>query len=169
MDRGLIPRALSAVFEQVASRKDEKFRVVVSYVEIYCEVCYDLLSRPSDQSTGRLDRLVPHEDEDGKVILTGLTLNEVASESDALDLLFLGDTNRVVAETSMNESSTRSHCVFCISIESHRPGSDTVRRSALNLVDLAGSERMGRGIMESKLAVECRYECLPGSSGVFFH
>ncbi len=39
------------------------------------------------------------------------------SEEDALNLLFLGDTNRAIAETPMNMASSRSHCLFTIFIE----------------------------------------------------
>ena len=33
---------------------------------------------------------------------------------DALNLLFVGDTNRVVCETPSNDASTRSHCIFTV-------------------------------------------------------
>jgi len=58
--------------------------------------------------------------------------------------LFLGDTNRTISETPMNQASSRSHCIFTIMIEARGPGSDMVRRSKLNLVDLAGSERVAK-------------------------
>jgi kinesin family protein 6/9 len=69
---------------------------------------------------------------------------------DALDLLFLGDTNRVVAATSLNDNSTRSHCIFQLFIERTLVGSDKVRKSLLNLVDLAGSERLGKSDVDLK-------------------
>ncbi len=56
----------------------------------------------------------------------------------ALNLLFLGDTNRTIAETPMNLASSRSHCIFTIYLESKKEGSDIVRRSKFHLVDLAG-------------------------------
>ena len=64
------------------------------------------------------------------------------SEEDALNLLFLGDTNRAIAETPMNMASSRSHCLFTIFIEGRRSGADTVTRAKLHMVDLAGSERV---------------------------
>ena len=46
-----------------------------------------------------------------------------------------------MAETKLNESSSRSHTVFRINIQSKSKGSNSkVRMSQLNLVDLAGSE-----------------------------
>lgn len=44
-------------------------------------------------------------------------MHKAKNEEDALNLLFIGDTNRVVAETPMNDASTRSHCIFIIQIE----------------------------------------------------
>jgi kinesin family protein 6/9 len=58
--------------------------------------------------------------------------------------LFLGDTNRVVAETPLNQASSRSHCIFTLHIEARRHGDPRVRRSKLHFVDLAGSERAGK-------------------------
>jgi kinesin family protein 6/9 len=52
--------------------------------------------------------------------------------------MFLGDTNRMIAETPMNPASSRSHCVFTIYIEAKKEGSDIIRRSKVHLVDLAG-------------------------------
>jgi kinesin family protein 6/9 len=58
--------------------------------------------------------------------------------------LFLGDTNRTISETPMNQASSRSHCIFTISLEARAAGSDVVRHSKLHLVDLAGSERVAK-------------------------
>jgi hypothetical protein len=61
-----------------------------------------------------------------------------------LPQLFLGDTNRTISETPMNQASSRSHCIFSIMLEARQAGSDIVRRSKLHLVDLAGSERVAK-------------------------
>ncbi len=65
----------------------------------------------------------------------------VSPSQEALDLLFLGDTNRAIAETPMNLASSRSHCIFTVFVESRKQGGDMVRRAKLHMVDLAGSER----------------------------
>jgi hypothetical protein len=54
----------------------------------------------------------------------------------------VGDTNRTISETPMNQASSRSHCIFTLHLEARPVGGDTVRRSKLHLVDLAGSERV---------------------------
>lgn len=70
--------------------------------------------------------------------------------------LFLGDTNRTISETPMNQASSRSHCVFTATVEARRPGAATVRRARLNLVDLAGSERVGKTGSEGNTLKEAK-------------
>ena len=77
-------------------------------------------------------------------MLKGLSQHRTETEEDALNLLFIGDTNRVVCETPMNDASTRSHCIFIIEIEKRTPDSDITTTSKIHLVDLSGSERIGK-------------------------
>lgn len=58
-------------------------------------------------------------------------------------LLDYGNGNRSTAETKMNATSSRSHALFTVHIESLE-GDDKVKKSKLNFVDLAGSERQGK-------------------------
>lgn len=155
-DRGIIPRALQRIFQQCdASRKaGGQATVWISYLEVYNEVGYDLLedsaggghSRagtvPGTKALEELPRVTVREDEYGNVHLGNLSLHRAESEEEALNLLFQGDTNRAICETAMNPVSSRSHCVFTISLEQREEGSPVVRRSKLHLVDLAGSERV---------------------------
>jgi kinesin family protein 6/9 len=69
------------------------------------------------------------EDGDGGVHLKNLSVSTVTSEEQALNALFLGDTNRMIAETPMNMASTRSHCLFSIYVTSRQTGSAVIRRS----------------------------------------
>jgi kinesin family member 6/9 len=80
-----------------------------------------------------------------------------ATEEEALNLLFLGDTNRMIAETPINMASSRSHCVFTLHMEARRAGEDIVRKSKLNLVDLAGSERVGKSGIDGVNLSEAKY------------
>ncbi|KAI2654653.1 Kinesin-like protein KIF6 [Labeo rohita] len=97
------------------------------------------------------------EDPDQNIHLKNLSLQQSASEEEALDLLFLGDTNRMIAETPMNQASTRSHCIFTIHLCSKELGSAMVRRSKLHLVDLAGSERVGKTGVGGQILTEAKY------------
>jgi kinesin family protein 6/9 len=99
--------------------------------------------RDGDGGRGRspsdgLRRVHVMEDEGGGQHLRGLSRHACAGEEDALNLLFLGDTQRAMAETALNPASTRSHCIFTVHVEARAPGSATVTRSKLHLVDLAG-------------------------------
>ncbi len=58
------------------------------------------------------------EDEVGEIELKNLRRVPVSSQEDALNLLFMGDTNRAICETPMNPVSSRSHCIFSIYLES---------------------------------------------------
>lgn len=90
---------------------------------------------PSSPPCSRVHLL---EDEEGNIHLRNLSMHPASSEEEALNLLFLGDTNRAIAETPMNMASSRSHCIFTMSIEARQEGSSTIKRSKLHLVDLAG-------------------------------
>ena len=54
------------------------------------------------------------ENGDDQYVLKNLSVHRAENEEDALNLLFIGDTNRVVSETPKNDASTRSHCIFII-------------------------------------------------------
>lgn len=105
----------------------------------------------------RASQVTIQEREDGQIHCRGLLKHPAATEEDALNLLFLGDTNRNVKATMMNDTSSRSHCIFTVEIEARASGSDTVRRSKLNLVDLAGSERVSKTGAEGQILSEAKY------------
>ncbi|CDJ37486.1 kinesin motor domain-containing protein, putative [Eimeria tenella] len=140
--RGIIPRALSRAFELAAARCcSADFWIGVSYLEIYQERGFDLLVSKKETSAAQSRRVEAAADARGQLLLRGLSVHPVASEEEALQLLFLGDANRTVSETFRNETSTRSHCIFTLWIASRARGSSSSRKAKLHLVDLAGSER----------------------------
>jgi kinesin family protein 6/9 len=157
-DRGLIPRSISTLFNEFRSRTDAQFKAYVSYLEIYNDKGYDLLD-PSHEtkSLEDLPKISLLEDEHGNFHLKNLSLHTAENEEDALNLLFMGDTNRAIAETPMNMASSRSHCIFTFAIEARMTGGDKVRRSKLHLVDLAGSERVGKTNSSGSVLVEAKY------------
>ncbi|KAJ0396229.1 hypothetical protein ATCC90586_006163 [Pythium insidiosum] len=160
-DRGLIPRALSMIFDDVKANPSKQLLVHISYLEIYNNQGYDLLDPQHEASKTKtledLPRVSMLEDEDGNCHLRNLSMHLVHSEEDALNLLFLGDTNRAVSETPMNLASSRSHCIFTVSLETRRVGSEVVLRSKLHLVDLAGSERAHKTGAKGQLLREATY------------
>lgn len=53
----------------------------------------------------------------------------------------VGNYVRRVASMPMNHASSRSHCIFTITIEMRDAETNQMRTSKIHLVDLAGSER----------------------------
>ncbi|NXY64298.1 KIF6 protein, partial [Callaeas wilsoni] len=157
-DRGIIPRTLSYIFEQLQKDSSKVYTTHVSYLEIYNECGYDLLNPRHEASRMEdLPKVTIMEDSDQNIHLKNLSLQQATNEEEALNLLFLGDTNRMIAETPMNQASSRSHCIFTIHISSKEPGSATIRRSKLHLVDLAGSERVAKTGIGGHLLTEAKY------------
>lgn len=144
VDRGLIPRALQMIFGEMrrrgsgqgdkgaeGGREAVQFQVYVSYLEVYSEKGYALLAEGgreraegggSEHEGGqiKLPRVALLEDEAGNCHLKGLSMHAVSTEEEALNLLFVGDTNRAISETAMNEASFRSHCLFTLSFEGRK-------------------------------------------------
>lgn len=102
-DRGIIPRTLSFLFGEFRTRNDMQFKMYISYLEIYNEQGYDLLDPTHEtKSLEDLPKVTMLEDEHGNYHLKNLSMNVADTEEDALNLLFMGDTNRAIAETPMN-------------------------------------------------------------------
>ncbi|XP_051941672.1 kinesin-like protein KIF6 isoform X1 [Hippocampus zosterae] len=157
-DRGIIPRTLSYLYEHFIQDSSTVYRTHISYLEIYNEMGYDLLdSRHEASRLEDLPKVIIMEDTDQNIHLRNLSLQQSANEEEALNLLFLGDTNRMIAETPMNQASTRSHCIFTVHLCRREPGSATLRRSKLHLVDLAGSDRVSKTGLNGQLLTEAKY------------
>nr|XP_042716435.1 kinesin-like protein KIF9 isoform X7 [Chrysemys picta bellii] len=155
--RGIIPRAIQQVFRAVEEHIDQSITVRISYLEIYNETLFDLLSTmPHDMSGDTHMAVVEYPQ---GVFVKGLSMHPASHEEDALNLLFEGETNRIIGEHTLNKNSSRSHCIFTIYIESHsRILSDAkYTASKINLVDLAGSERLGKTGSEGQVLKEATY------------
>ncbi|KAK7196385.1 kinesin [Novymonas esmeraldas] len=170
-DRGLIPRAMAMIYEEVDrrhhhhqphGRSDDgaaamSYTITMSYLQIYNDKGQDLLNHGRDARTlEELPAVTVHEMEDD-ILLRGLEQHSAPTLSDALNLLFLGDTNRLYCETPMNKTSSRSHCIFTIYLEARSAASAVVRRSKLNLVDLAGSERVSKTGVSGSILTEAKH------------
>eukprot|EP00775_Hariotina_reticulata_P005321 gene5321-5556_t len=137
-NRGVVPRALHHIFREIDLRTDRIYRVHVSYMEIYNEALYDLLS---DTPAGS-DNLSILDDANSTMV-RGLTKVEVCSEEAALAQFFTGEQGRSTAVHVLNSNSSRSHVLFSVYIEmrTSEEASEKALVSKLHLVDLAGSER----------------------------
>ena len=107
-----------------------------SFIEIYNEDIYDLLDNKGDTKKDL------KESKDKGVFIKDLKTVPVKSVNEMFQLLDFGNKNRTTAKTAMNATSSRSHAMFTMHIESLE--GEKVKASKLNFVDLAGSERQGK-------------------------
>lgn len=136
--RGVIPNSFEHIFTHIARTQNQQYLVRASYLEIYQEDIRDLLSK--DQSR----RLELKERPDTGVYVKDLQSFVCKSVKEIEHVMNVGNQNRAVGATNMNEHSSRSHAIFIITIECSKPGADGenhIRVGKLNMVDLAGSER----------------------------
>ena len=148
---GVIPLAVADVFDLISANPGREFLLRVSYLEIYNEVINDLL----DQNNNNL-RIREHKQTG--IYVDGLKEEVVVSAEQVMAILSMGEASRKYGATSFNETSSRSHTIFRMVIES-RDRSDQseaapVRRSVLSLIDLAGSEKVGRSTSTGQRAKE---------------
>ncbi|XP_073643974.1 kinesin-like protein KIF9 isoform X6 [Tursiops truncatus] len=155
--RGILPRALQQVFKMIEERPTQAITVRVSYLEIYNESLFDLLSTLPYVGPSVTPMTIVESPQG--VFIKGLSVHLTSQEEDAFSLLFEGETNRIIASHTMNKNSSRSHCIFTIYVEAHsRTLSDAKYiTSKINLVDLAGSERLGKSRSEGRVLKEATY------------
>ncbi|KAL4225445.1 Kinesin-like protein kif3c [Mactra antiquata] len=139
--RGVIPNSFEHIFSHIQNSENQQYLIRASYLEIYQEEIRDLLSK--DQSR----RLELKERPDTGVYVKDLSSFVTKSVREIEHVMNVGNQNRSVGATDMNEHSSRSHAIFIITIECSEMGADEenhIRVGRLNLVDLAGSERQAK-------------------------
>ncbi|XP_024415864.2 kinesin-like protein KIF27 isoform X1 [Desmodus rotundus] len=144
--KGIIPRAIQEIFQNISENPSTDFKIKVSYIEVYKEDLRDLL----ELETSMKDLHI-REDEKGNTVIVGTKECQVESADEVMSLLEMGNAARHTGSTQMNEHSSRSHAIFTISIcqvvkntEATEDGSWCSRQhivSKFHFVDLAGSER----------------------------
>ncbi len=134
-------RALDLLFRLIGDRSMQfDSSVTVSVVEIYNETPKDLLAK-KQKDADKLDIRVG----DQGVYIPDLTEIRVQQADQVMSILRTqAYPNRAVGHTSMNETSSRSHCLLFVNVQSTNRTTSEITNSKLVLVDLAGSERVGR-------------------------
>lgn len=132
--RGVLDMASEDIFRLISQTSDRDFLIRVSFVEIYNENIRDLLATNGNDSVQiREDPRKGVYCEASEVIITDF--------DSIIDTLRHGSKRRTVESTAMNDTSSRSHTIFKIIVESKaREGDGAVLVASLNLIDLAGSE-----------------------------
>jgi len=141
-EAGVIPKICQDMFERItALQKDTNLKctVEVSYLEIYNERVRDLLN-PSTKGNLKVREhpsTGPYVEDLAKLVVS--SFNEIEHLMDE------GNKARTVAATNMNETSSRSHAVFTLTLTQKRLDVETKlateKVAKISLVDLAGSER----------------------------
>ncbi|KAJ5404360.1 hypothetical protein N7509_004231 [Penicillium cosmopolitanum] len=140
---GVIPRICQSMFlrigDMMQADKHLNCTIEVSYLEIYNERVRDLLN-PSNKGNLKVREhpsTGPYVEDLAKLV--------VRSFEEIENLMDEGNKARTVAATNMNETSSRSHAVFTLTLSQKRHDAetslDTEKVSKISLVDLAGSER----------------------------
>jgi kinesin family protein 18/19 len=135
---GLIILSVKDIFWKIHRELNEdadvRFRIKISFLEIYNETVKDLLS----ETESFLNIL---EDSNKDAIIPNLTEVLINEPHDVLALIEKGNAKRTMAETSANRFSSRSHAIFTIYLEKLFENKNEIISGKLALVDLAGSER----------------------------
>ncbi|KAI9647903.1 hypothetical protein NHQ30_004292 [Ciborinia camelliae] len=141
-DAGVIPKICQDMFERIGDLQQDnnlKCTVEVSYLEIYNERVRDLLN-PSTKGNLKVREhpsTGPYVEDLAKLV--------VSSFQEIENLMDEGNKARTVAATNMNETSSRSHAVFTLTLTQKRLDVETKmameKVAKISLVDLAGSER----------------------------
>ena len=164
---GIVPRAIQYVYNNIPSYSD--FEISISYLEIYNNVAYDLLTNQSSEKASSIQRLedlkrVQIADTGKETICKSLSI-EPAPDIEAAHLQFwTGEAARQKAATVNNKYSSRSHTIFTFyfkftqNVTTNENGTEftvpTPISSKINFVDLAGSEKyetLSDDITERKL------------------
>ncbi|KAM7336920.1 hypothetical protein ACRRTK_003039 [Alexandromys fortis] len=127
--RGILPRALQQVFKMIEERPTHAITVRVSYLEIYNENLFDLLSTLPYVGPSVTPMTIV-ENPQG-VFIKGLSVHLTSQEEDAFSLLFEAHSRTLSDEKYIT--------------------------SKINLVDLAGSERLGKTGSEGRVLKEATY------------
>ncbi|KAF2879448.1 hypothetical protein ILUMI_26728 [Ignelater luminosus] len=140
---GIIPRAMAHLFDELSSIP-RQYTVHASFLEIYNEELFDLLS---DKTENKSIRLFEDQHQKGSVIINGISTVMLCNKSQIYEILQKGQEKRQTSSTLLNDRSSRSHAVFSITIhtcETNVEGEELVKTAKLNLVDLAGSEHFSK-------------------------
>ncbi|EFJ28222.1 hypothetical protein SELMODRAFT_94492 [Selaginella moellendorffii] len=143
---GILPRVARWIFQYIETADPVyEFIIKLSMVEIYLERIRDLLDSTKDN-------LQVKEDKTRGIFVAGASEVRKSPYPEAYQ-----DLPRVSPNISdMNANSSRSHCVFLITIQQTNSEDRSVKTGKLFLVDLAGSEKVEKTCTEGKLLTEAK-------------
>ncbi|XP_073102043.1 kinesin-like protein KIN-14E isoform X2 [Elaeis guineensis] len=139
-NRGVNYRTLEELFKIAAERKETfNYDIAVSVLEVYNEQIRDLLA--TFPSTKKLE---VRQAAEGFHHVPGIVESKVENIKQVWDVLQAGSNARAVGSNNVNEHSSRSHCMLCITVRARNIMNGESTKSKLWLIDLAGSERLAK-------------------------
>ncbi|XP_057975848.1 kinesin-like protein KIN-7F [Malania oleifera] len=136
---GITECTVADIYDCIQRHKSREFVLKFSAMEIYNEAVRDLLS--SDSTPLRL-----LDDPERGTVVERLTEETLRDEHHLMELLSICEAQRQIGETSLNETSSRSHQILRLTVESSAreflsANKPSTLSATVNFVDLAGSER----------------------------
>lgn len=133
-----------------------RYAIWISMIEIHNEQIYDLLE-VSYKKGGRA-KLGIAEDGKGKVYIKNQRYVNVTSGHEALQVYQFGRANLRLGPTALNNESSRSHCIFTVTLARFLDGGRTERAilSRFSFCDLAGSERVKKALTDGLRLAESK-------------
>ncbi|CAN4114988.1 unnamed protein product [Withania somnifera] len=168
-ERGIMVRALEDIIVNTTPTSDS---VEMSFLQLYMESIQDLLAPE------KINIPIVEDAKTGEVSVPGATVVKIQDLDHFLQLLQIGEANRLAANTKLNTESSRSHAILMVNIrksvkndeetgssfqekdsKTDRHGNQIpiVRKSKLLIVDLAGSERIDKSGSEGRLLEEAKF------------
>lgn len=166
---GVIPRAISDLFDQMKLLKTSNYDLYLSYFEVYNEQIYDLIPKKSTSKQFGPPPPLQVRERQGQTIVKGLAKHRVRDINHGIELTLQANAKRQTSSNNLNADSSRSHCVCQLQLVSRptntaaKPSdNDSVvsmngystdeevaflskqKKATLWIVDLAGSERSKR-------------------------
>lgn len=135
---GVIPRTVDLLFDSIKNyrRLGWEYVIKATFLEIYNEVLYDLLSNEQKDLDIRMAKSSSKND----IYVSNLTEETVTDPDHLRHLMHTAKMNRATASTVGNERSSRSHAVTKLELIGFHEEKQEMSVGSINLVDLAGSE-----------------------------
>eukprot|EP00240_Pyramimonas_obovata_P003247 CAMPEP_0118924650 /NCGR_PEP_ID=MMETSP1169-20130426/2689_1 /TAXON_ID=36882 /ORGANISM="Pyramimonas obovata, Strain CCMP722" /LENGTH=661 /DNA_ID=CAMNT_0006865781 /DNA_START=135 /DNA_END=2117 /DNA_ORIENTATION=- len=158
--RGIVVRSMEHILTTAREDQTGQYKITLSYLQLYMEAVLDLLEPEKDQLT------ITEDPTSGEVICNGSKVVEVTNMEGLLQILKIGEDNRVVANQKLNATSSRSHSLLIITVKrlpNDKSNSLSLQQSVtalkgkLLIVDLAGSERISKSGSEGHMLEEAKF------------
>uniref|UniRef100_A0A0D9W614 Kinesin motor domain-containing protein n=1 Tax=Leersia perrieri TaxID=77586 RepID=A0A0D9W614_9ORYZ len=145
---GVNYRSLNDLFDISQNREDTTtYDVKVQMIEIYNEQLFLTMHTLEIRNSSHVNGLN----------IPDANLVTVKCAQDVLDLMRVGQRNRAVGSTALNERSSRSHSVLTVHVQGKEIASGSTLRGCLHLVDLAGSERVDKSEAAGERLTEAKH------------